>query len=330
MKAPSVKSGQKVKEGQVIGYVGSTGFSTGPHLDLKIKRNGSYINPLTYLQGKSEGGVGMKMGGKFAGKYASIINAAARKYSISPALIAGIIKQESQFNPNARSYVGATGLMQLMPSTAGSMGVKNPRDPYQNIMGGTKYIAQMLRGQGGNIKLALAAYNAGPGNVAKYHGIPPFKETRDYVRKVYSNYQGYLKSGIGGFAKGGKVKNRQLAELGENGYEEYILTTEPRYRNRSLALLQELMPKLGLFNPIPRVPSTSSNQQSVTNNTTTISNQNSNNSEEIVLLRQSVDLLTKLVAKSFSFVGQLDGEKILEFVESNQANSINTLDRMRG
>ncbi|PAD70738.1 phage tail tape measure protein [Bacillus sp. 7586-K] len=126
--------------------------------------------------------------GTYNGKYASYINQAASKYGVNPFLIAAMIQQESGFNPKAVSPAGARGLMQLMPGTARDLGVSNSFDPYQNIMGGTKYIAQQLKTFGNDIQKALAAYNAGPGNVRKYGGIPPFRETQNYVNKVLANF----------------------------------------------------------------------------------------------------------------------------------------------
>ncbi|NCI35912.1 transglycosylase SLT domain-containing protein [Clostridium botulinum] len=120
----------------------------------------------------------------YNGKYASYINEAAAKYGVSAALIAAIIKQESDFNPNARSREGAMGLMQLMPVNAREFGISNPYDPRQSIMGGTQEIAKYLKKYNGNLDLALAAYNAGMGAVQKYGGVPPYKETKDYIPKV--------------------------------------------------------------------------------------------------------------------------------------------------
>ncbi|WP_144509990.1 transglycosylase SLT domain-containing protein [Bacillus sp. FJAT-22090] len=127
----------------------------------------------------------------YSGKYSSEINSAASKYGVDPNLIAAIIKQESGFNAKAVSSAGARGLMQLMPGTASGLGVKDSFNAAQNIMGGTKYIADQLKAFGGNLEKALAAYNAGPGNVRKYGGIPPFKETQNYVKKVSANYASY-------------------------------------------------------------------------------------------------------------------------------------------
>ena len=136
----------------------------------------------------SQGGANTPLAGGGSTKYDSLIQEAAQKYGVDPNLIKSVVKQESGFNPSARSSAGAHGLMQLMPGPAKDLGVTNPMDPRQNVFGGTKYLAQQLKTYGGDVKKALAAYNAGPGNVNKYGGVPPFKETQNYVKNITADY----------------------------------------------------------------------------------------------------------------------------------------------
>ena len=120
----------------------------------------------------------------------SIFEEASALYQIPSKLLRAVAKAESGFNPKAVSKAGAMGVMQLMPGTARSLGVSDPYNARQNILGGAKYLKQNLDRFGGDVSLALAAYNAGPGSVTKYGGIPPYKETQNYVKKIMADYTG--------------------------------------------------------------------------------------------------------------------------------------------
>jgi soluble lytic murein transglycosylase-like protein len=120
--------------------------------------------------------------------YDDIINEAAAKYDMDANLIHAVMQTESAFHPYAVSRAGAEGLMQLMPELSDEMGVNNAFDPRDNIMGGVRYLKGLLDYHNGNLDLALAAYNAGPGNVERYGGVPPFQETRNYVKTIKRIY----------------------------------------------------------------------------------------------------------------------------------------------
>jgi soluble lytic murein transglycosylase-like protein len=133
--------------------------------------------------------------------YGDLIHNKAEKYDVDPALVAAVMEAESRFKHRARSQVGAQGLMQLMPKTGRWMGARNLYDPAQNVDAGAKYLKYLQERFDGNLTKTIAAYNAGEGNVRRYNGVPPYRETRSYVKKVMRNY---------------KKRNQQLADYKES------------------------------------------------------------------------------------------------------------------
>jgi len=151
------------------------------------------------------------------GSMDDIFQTAAQKYNLPVNLLKAVAKVESGFDADAVSSCGAQGVMQLMPGTAASLGVENPLDAEQNIMGGAKYLSQMLDRYDGDTKLALAAYNAGSGNVAKYGGIPPFKETQAYISKVLNETGGDVSAPTDALSGLSSLLNTSIAGTGLTG-----------------------------------------------------------------------------------------------------------------
>ena len=157
---------------------------------LLLKGGGEMAVPPVAVRGFVPDEVLEEVAAPPGGDLRELAGAAARRHGLDPALVVAVVSVESAFRPGAVSPKGAQGLMQLMPRTARSLGVADPLDPAQNLDGGARHLGQLLDLYGGDLVRALAAYNAGQGAVQRHGGVPPYRETQTYVRKVLDRYQG--------------------------------------------------------------------------------------------------------------------------------------------
>jgi soluble lytic murein transglycosylase-like protein len=181
---------QQIQELLVQTRATSTGASAAPVVPMASAASSTSFASALAAAG-APAGAAAPSGGSASAPYDQMVEQAALRNGLDPALLHGLIQQESGFNPSSQSSAGASGLTQLMPGTASSMGVSNPMDPGESIEGGARYLSQMMSEFGGNTSDALAAYNAGPGAVKQYGGVPPYAETESYVTKVLSYAEGY-------------------------------------------------------------------------------------------------------------------------------------------
>lgn len=182
-------------------FVSGEGVGVLTNQPQKFRGDRDYVEVVIHydpivIPNEFKGGTPSGFGPHVPGNLPEIIAHYARHHRLDEELVYAVIKVESNGNPNAVSHAGARGLMQLMPTTAAEMGVTSIFDPAQNVAGGTQYLAKMLEFFNNDEVKALAAYNAGPGRVKQYNGVPPFKETQNYVRKVLAHRRVYERSGV--------------------------------------------------------------------------------------------------------------------------------------